>query len=59
MLDARFSLDRETGQIQTRRRTLDQVGVLLGVSKERRRQIQNQAMHKLRAVLEQRLLAAS
>ena len=59
VLDARFSLDRETGQAVARRRTLDQVGVLLGVSKERVRQIQNQAMHKLRAVLEQRWLAAS
>jgi RNA polymerase sigma factor (sigma-70 family) len=59
VLDARFSLDRETGHVTTRRRTLDQVGELLGVSKERVRQIQNQAMHKLRAVLEQRLLAAS
>ncbi len=59
VLDARFLLDRKDPADGARRRTLDQVGVLLGVSKERVRQIQNQAMIKLRAVLEDRLLAAS
>jgi RNA polymerase primary sigma factor len=59
VLDARFSLGKLESQGPARRRTLDQVGMLLGVSKERVRQIQNQAMDKLRAVLEQRLLAAS
>jgi len=59
VLDARFSLDREPGADTKRRKTLDQVGSLLGVSKERVRQIQNQAMIKLRAVLEEQLLAAS
>lgn len=60
VLDARFSLSAENEVATTaRRRTLDQVGLLLGVSKERVRQIQNQAMSKLRAALEQRLPAAS
>ncbi len=59
VLNARFSLDQRSVKPGVRRRTLDQVGDLLGVSKERVRQIQNQAMIKLRAVLEDRLLAAS
>ena len=59
VLTARFSLDQPTPKAGTRRKTLDQVGDLLGVSKERVRQIQNQAMIKIRAVLEERLLAAS
>lgn len=60
VLSARFQLDHEpTPDTPGRRQTLDQVGVQLGVSKERVRQIQNQAISKLRAVLEQRLPAAS
>ncbi|MEW6250823.1 MAG: sigma-70 family RNA polymerase sigma factor [Planctomycetota bacterium] len=59
VLTARFSLDQANAKPGLRRKTLDQVGDLLGVSKERVRQIQNQAMIKLRAVLEERLLAAS
>ncbi len=59
VLAARFSLDQSTTRASRRRKTLDQVGALLGVSKERVRQIQNQAMDKIRSVLEQRLLAAS
>jgi RNA polymerase sigma factor (sigma-70 family) len=59
VLNARFSLDQRSMKPGVRRRTLDQVGDLLGVSKERVRQIQNQAMIKLRAALENRLLAAS
>jgi RNA polymerase sigma factor (sigma-70 family) len=61
VLDARFALDQpaERAGPTVRRKTLDQVGALLGVSKERVRQIQNQAMGKLRAALEQRMLAAS
>jgi RNA polymerase primary sigma factor len=59
VLAARFSLDQLGAKPSPRRKTLDQVGDLLGVSKERVRQIQNQAMVKIRAVLEERLLAAS
>lgn len=58
VLNARFALN-EPQETAPRKRTLDQVGVLLGVSKERIRQIQNQAMEKLRAALEQHLPAAS
>ncbi len=62
VLNARFALGQsedEAARSGGRRRTLDQVGLSLGVSKERVRQIQNQAMLKLRAELERRLLAAS
>jgi RNA polymerase sigma factor (sigma-70 family) len=59
VLKARFSLGRKRPSVVAKRKTLDQVGDLLGVSKERVRQIQNQAMLKIRAVLEERLLAAS
>lgn len=59
VLTARFSLDESEESAAGRRKTLDQVGDLLGVSKERVRQIQNQAMIKLRAVLEERMLVAS
>lgn len=60
VLDARFALDMpDEVASSTRRKTLDQVGDSLGVSKERVRQIQNQAMSKLRAVLEDRMLIAS
>lgn len=59
VLAARFSLDQQGTHPGQRRKTLDQVGDLLGVSKERVRQIQNQAMIKIRAVLEERLLVAS
>jgi RNA polymerase primary sigma factor len=62
VLTARFDLGSRRPQGATEdapRPTLDQVGALLGVSKERVRQIQNQAVRKLRAALERRLLAAS
>ncbi len=59
VLAARFSLEQLGAKVGPRRKTLDQVGDLLGVSKERVRQIQNQAMIKIRAVLEERLLVAS
>lgn len=59
VLDARFLLNEdEATRAGKRRRTLDQVGSLLGVSKERVRQIQNQAMDKLRNVLEEHLPVA-
>lgn len=56
VLDTRFHLGQDADG--AKRRTLDQVGSILGVSKERVRQIQNQALAKLRAVLESRLPAA-
>ncbi len=39
-------------------KTLEQVGVLIGVTKERVRQIQNNALKKMRLALESRFLAA-
>ncbi len=59
VLDARFSLREPETSRKLKRKTLDQVGSQLGVSKERVRQIQNQAMSKLRDMLEERLLIAS
>lgn len=60
VLDARFGLDDLPSSItEGRGKTLEQVGSLLGVSKERVRQIQNHALAKLRSVLEDRLPAAS
>jgi len=46
----RFALDAYTAPAKGR--TLEQVGTIIGVTKERVRQIQNKALAKLRAVLE-------
>jgi DNA-directed RNA polymerase sigma subunit (sigma70/sigma32) len=59
VLDARFSLRLLGASGAAQPRTLDQVGLMLGVSKERARQLQNQAIGKIRTVLEQRFAAAS
>jgi len=54
---ARFALD-ETGRDATcRARTLEQVGQMIGVTKERVRQIQNKALDKLRIALEDGVLS--
>lgn len=58
VLDARFSLGASPAAEVTDGRTLEQVGVMIGVTKERVRQIQNKAMAKLRAALEESVLAA-
>jgi RNA polymerase primary sigma factor len=39
-------------------KTLEQVGVIIGVTKERVRQIQNKALQKIRTALEDKYLAA-
>lgn len=52
----RFALDN--GPDQTKPKTLEQVGELIGVTKERVRQIQNKALRKIRAILEDNYLAA-
>ncbi len=59
VLKARFALGRKSTRRRPRHgQTLYQIGDRLGVSKERVRQIQNQALDKLRTVLDRRLPAA-
>jgi RNA polymerase primary sigma factor len=52
----RFALD--AGPDAGRPKTLEQVGQLIGVTKERVRQIQNKALRKIRSILEDNFLAA-
>jgi len=60
VISARFALDRPPStDRKVRTPTLEQVGALLGVSKERVRQIQNRALRKLRTVIDDTVLAAS
>ena len=58
VMGARFALDAPAGPAKAAPRTLAQVGAEVGLTKERVRQIQNSALRKLRAVLEDRVLAA-
>lgn len=51
----RFALDAAT--LPAKPKTLEQVGELIGVTKERVRQIQNKALQKIRATLEDTLAA--
>ena len=57
VVKARFALDAADAE-QTRPMTLEQVGEIIGVTKERVRQIQNKALEKLRQALEDSILAA-
>ena len=52
----RFALD--AGALPARGKTLEQVGEMIGVTKERVRQIQNKALAKIRSILEGEYLAA-
>ena len=52
----RFALEADHSQVKPK--TLEQVGELIGVTKERVRQIQNKALRKLRLILEENYLAA-
>jgi RNA polymerase primary sigma factor len=52
----RFALG--TADVQRTSKTLEQVGAMIGVTKERVRQIQNKALDKIRHTLEQQILAA-
>lgn len=52
----RFALDAPPGET-TKGKTLEQVGALIGVTKERVRQIQNKALAKLRMILDDNLAA--
>lgn len=51
----RFALD--TAQSPTKPKTLEEVGEIIGVTKERVRQIQNKALHKIRMLLDHTLAA--
>ena len=54
----RFALERRAGDDTCSPKTLEQVGQIIGVTKERVRQIQNNALKKIRAALENTYLAA-
>ncbi len=54
---ARFNIDSGDEHAAAKAKTLEQVGEMIGVTKERVRQIQNKALGKLRAALEQTVLA--
>jgi len=58
VVTARFALDAPTDAEPAPPKTLEQVGLMIGVTKERVRQIQNKALAKLRAALEESILAA-
>ncbi len=57
VIRARFALDALDSE-QAQPMTLEQVGAIIGVTKERVRQIQNKALEKLRQTLEEGILAA-
>lgn len=58
VLQARFALGEQPGEQPPMPKTLEQVGVIIGVTKERVRQIQNRALAKLRDKLQNDFLAA-
>jgi RNA polymerase primary sigma factor len=57
VINERFALDHEGPGLPTPK-TLEQVGQVIGVTKERVRQIQNKALKKIRTALEESYLAA-
>lgn len=58
VLQARFALRQAIGDQPVPPQTLEQVGLMIGVTKERVRQIQNRALSKLREKLHEDFLAA-
>ncbi len=58
VIKARFAIERIPGLEGEGPKTLEQVGLLIGVTKERVRQIQNRALTKLRLALQEDFLAA-
>jgi len=58
VIKARFAIEKVPGLEGDGPKTLEQVGVLIGVTKERVRQIQNRALSKLRSALLEDFLAA-
>ena len=58
VIRARFAIDAEVDEFDIAKgKTLEQVGTMIGVTKERVRQIQNKALDKLRSALEEGILA--
>ena len=58
VIRARFAIDDEVDEVDVAKgKTLEQVGEMIGVTKERIRQIQNKALEKLRRALERGVLA--
>ncbi len=59
VIEHRFAVNRKIpkGKPEPRRLTLEQVGKIIGVTKERVRQIQNKALEKIRITLEEGYLA--
>lgn len=58
VLSERFALTPTGIGSSASPKTLEQVGLIIGVTKERVRQIQNNALRKMRTALEERFLAA-
>ncbi len=58
VITERFALGRDVDKGEDGPKTLEQVGKIVGVTKERIRQIQNNALKKMRVTLEERFLAA-
>ena len=52
VIEHRFSVGRQRKEVATNPLTLEQVGKIIGVTKERVRQIQNKALEKIRLTLE-------
>ncbi len=58
VITARFAISEQPGVTPPDAKTLEQVGEMIGVTKERVRQIQNKALGKLRTVLDSGVLNA-
>ena len=58
VISERFAMGAPTEGFMPQPKTLEQVGHIIGVTKERVRQIQNNALKKIRVTLEDRFLAA-
>lgn len=59
VIEARFALEETNDLADPQAKTLEEVGEMIGVTKERVRQIQNKALSKLKVVLEDGLLSPS
>ncbi|MGE3182005.1 MAG: sigma-70 family RNA polymerase sigma factor [Phycisphaerae bacterium] len=57
VIRARFALEQTVSDDAARGRTLEQVGEMIGVTKERVRQIQNKALKKLKSAMETKAFA--